>query len=167
MKFKKGIVLFTVLIMVSVLSLLVLSLMQHVLLYVKATNHLNKSHQQFYQLESAARQFILSLPIDVNPQCNHPLTASVKASHLNGCDYLFDHQHYTYFMDDLGEYPCLQIEANHNTWGTHHWLISIGIQKTSFEFIQMRVVTPVALKTCEKIKIIRNNILSWRHGYSE
>ena len=54
MNHQKGMILFTILWLMSILSMLTLSLMNSVLLNIRLNNTLVKKHQDFYQLEYVA-----------------------------------------------------------------------------------------------------------------
>lgn len=165
---EKGVVLFTVIILLATLTMLILTLMQNVFLYIKASNQLANAHQVFYQLEAAANQ-LQSLELStVDRECIvHGKTANevieiLQRSH--GCEWVMENQTYIYLFDDLGGYPCLQIKSEHGLWGSYHWLISIITKVPPRELLQLRVAWRADLNACEQgATMIRQGALSWRH----
>ena len=66
---QKGLVLFTVIVLLAILTTLVLSLLQTVFLYTEASNQVAKRHQLFYQIEAAANQLQSLDESTVDDQC--------------------------------------------------------------------------------------------------
>jgi hypothetical protein len=125
----KGFVLFTTILMLAMLTLLVLSLMQAVLLYVKAGNQLTHRHQAFYQLETAAHLLQLSHLANHDFQCTvenkSPNEVIEHLKHHHGCEKVIGQEAYVYLLEDLGDFPCLQIELEHQIWSSHHWRLTV------------------------------------------
>lgn len=159
-----GIVLLTTMIMMSLLSVLMLSLMQSVLLYAKVSNQIVLTHKLFYQLEAAAQALISS---SAPPDCiltgedpNHIIDLLL---HQKGCYFVHNEQSYSYLIDDLGLYPCLRMLYKSHTYSSHHWLITIVSLPLS-RVLQLRIAKPAKMITCDlKEHYINNEVLSWRY----
>ncbi len=164
----KGFVLFTTILMLAMLTLLVLSLMQAVLLYVKAGNELTKRHQAFYQLETVAHLLRFSHLANQEAQCtveekpSHDVIEHLK--HHHGCEKVMSQQAYLYLIEDLGDFPCLQIVLKHHTLSSHHWRLTVMSKARPYETLQLRFTNGVSLKRCDgETLTIRKGIVSWRH----
>lgn len=161
---QKGVVLFTVIVMQAVLTLLVLSLLQALLLTIKASNQLATRHHRFYQLEATARQLQSTNFMSINPECfvydQSPNEMVKRLQHSDGCETSTA----IYLIDSLGEYPCLQMGSHGNRWSTRHWLVSVATKTSPFELIQLRMAQKIPLGNCDgAITLIDHALLSWRH----
>lgn len=163
----KGFVLFTTMMMLVLLVLLVLSLMQAVLLYVKAGNQITKRHQAFYQLESMAHTL---MPAHVlhDDQCvvrdQLPNEVIDRLKRHDGCDKKVGHHAYVYLIEDLGVFPCLRMQWHHQIRSSHHWRLTVMSKLPPYEALQLRFTTSVPMMACEGtvVEIIKGTI-SWRH----
>lgn len=161
---EKGMVLLMTIIMLSILTIFILSLLQGVLLYVKASNQLAQRHQTFYELEQVAHE----LQRTIDPQC---LVSGKNSNELvellqyqMGCKKKVKQQSYVYLIEDLGVYPCIQISLKKERKSSHHWLFTIAIEKPIFEVLQFRIAQTVPLESCEQShSYIAEGIVSWRH----
>ena len=168
-KKSSGMVLFTSMVMLAVLSMLILSLMQAIFLYIKASSQLANRHQTFYQLEAVANQLRLSTLSEVSDsrcvvQEKSPNEVIDKLNHHLGCERIEGTKSYVYLITDLGEYPCLQVESAGIFLGSHHWLITIANQEVPNEVLQLRTANPVHSTQCEGTStVIHAGIVSWRH----
>lgn len=163
---EKGMVLLMTITTLSILTLFILSLLQGVLLYVKANNQLSKRHQMFYQLEQVANQ----LQKTIDPQClvsgKNANELIVLLQHQRGCKKKVKHQSYVYLIEDLGIYPCIQIVSSKQKNSSHHWLFTIAIEKPIFEVLQRRIAQAAPFESCEGTpSIISEGVISWRHLY--
>lgn len=164
----KGFVLFTTMLMLSMLTLLILSLMQELLLFVKAGNKLAKRHQSFYQLEAAAHELRVSHFANQENQCTVEERAShdviVRIKQGDGCEKIMRQRVYLYLIEDLGDFPCLQILSKHLVWSSHHWRLTVVSKTQSHEMLQLRFAQKVALKKCTaKTVDIVEGVVNWRH----
>lgn len=162
---QQGMVLFTSMMMLVILSLLILSLMQAFFLSVKASSALTKKHQAFYQLEAIANQLRASNLSMMDSRCmvqsKSPNEILMMLKHHAGCEYLEDDVSYRYLIEDLGEYPCLQINS---AMGSHHWLISLAKTDSTFLPLQIRIAVGVEPTQCDgSVIAIHAGVLSWRH----
>lgn len=163
---QKGVVLFITMAILLILTLLVLSLMQAILLYVKASNQLKQRHQAFYQLEAVTNQ-LDALSIEdrrcrVSEQDPNEVIELLQRQH--GCTKVVGKQSYRYMVDDLGVYSCLQIKSGTLLQSSHHWLLSVATEGAIFEVLQLRIVRGVDLAPCDGHRqIISGGVVSWRH----
>lgn len=169
MKHQNGIVLFTTILMLAMITVLILSLMQAVFLYAKASNHLAHRHEIFYQLESAAHQLSALNLLSSDDACMLKGEAPDKIVNLlkfhKGCQINMNHHVFEYLIDDLGVFPCLQIDSNHHLDSSHHYLLTVAIhQLPQLEWIQLRIAKRIAPLPCdEETRLIHEGILSWAH----
>lgn len=168
---QKGVVLFTTVMMLSILMLMILSLMQAVFLYVKASKQIVDWHQQFYQLEAFTNQLRVSPHLAGNEDCRvknkSPNAVIDLLQKQHGCKAVLENQTYIYLIDDLGEYPCLHIMNNHGVRSSHHWLVSVARLGPPVEILQLREARSIDLMTCDDntVNVIHEGVLSWRHVY--
>ena len=165
---QKGVVLFTTMIMLSILTLLILSLMQAILLTVKASNQLAKRHEVFYQLEAAAIQLSGSNFSHEEQACTvsekNPNEVIELLQRHHGCIKMIGRQSYRYLIVDLGAYPCLRIKSGSQLKSSHHWLLSIATEGSVFEVLQLRIARAVDLVQCVGNEIIiSEGTVSWKH----
>lgn len=163
---QKGIVLFMTMITLSIVTLLILSLMQATLLYVKASNQLIQRHHAFYQLEAAANQLgvfsIRDSRCMVSDKDPNEVVELLQRQH--GCTTVVEQQSYRYLVEDLGVYSCLRIKSGRRLQSSHHWLLSVTTGGPTFELLQLRIARKVDLAPCDGRSIIINEgVVSWRH----
>ncbi len=161
-----GAVLLTTIIMVAVLAIAVLSLMQAVLLYAKASSHVAINHQEFYQLEAAALEIGFSKQAAVAPCLVRKSSQNEIIKQLlrdDGCVKMVGQRQYHYLVDDLGEHPCLQILRDKLPVGSHHWLISVAT--ATHVILQLRMAKPETTSECRQVekRIIYEGVISWRY----
>ncbi len=164
----KGFVLFTTILMLAMVTLLILSLMQAVLLYVKAGNQITKRHQAFYQLETVTHLLWHSHLEHHDSQCTvedkSPNEVLGLLQHHHGCEKVFGQQAYLYLIEDLGSFPCLRIELHHQIWSSHHWRLTVMAKMPPYATLQLQFSKPVSLQACDgHAVIIREGVVSWRH----
>ncbi|HBI21345.1 MAG TPA: hypothetical protein DDY37_01955 [Legionella sp.] len=160
---QKGVVLLSTMAMIAVMSLLVLSLMQSVLLYMKANNQLIRQHQVFYAMESLINKLSLTEPgCVIYSKSPNELIDQVVAH--QGCTHKDNQREYTYVIEDLALYPCLQIETAGVIQGSRHWLITIATTALPHVVLQVRIALPAETKPCllTTMHQIQAGVLSWR-----
>lgn len=165
-KQESGMVLLTTIIMIVILTMLVLTLMQTVCLYIKISNQVVIRHETLYQLEAAAHQLIR---VKNDPNCmvtDEDLNQVVDwLLHKRGCSFKDNNHQYHYVIDDLGLYPCLQIVFGKQKYSSHHWLISIASEPPRQDILQLRVTEPVRAISCDVSSVhqINSGVISWRY----
>jgi hypothetical protein len=83
-----------------------------------------------------------------------------------GCSLTSDGLQYGYFIEDLGEFPCLVVQSKNQNYATHHQRISIVQfdKRNSLSFLQLRIVTVGGLAHClTQERITPLGISSWRY----
>lgn len=163
---QEGVVLFITITILFILTLLVLSLMQAILVYVKASNQLVQRHRVFYQLEAVANQLDAFSTDDrhcmVSEKDPNEVIELLQRQH--GCTKVVGQQSYRYLIEDLGVYSCLHIESDTQLQSSHHWLLSIATREAIFEVVQLRIAREVDLAPCDgHSHIINEGVVSWRH----
>lgn len=151
--------------LLTVISLLLLSCMQHTALYQRAVGTQEMQHQRFYQLEHGVRQLTQSV---YKPPClikkeevNQVLEQLVE--HQKSCSFRVGHDHYHYRIEDLGSYPCLLAHQQ----GTHHFRLSLALiagDNNRISILQVRVIRRAHTAICAKdARQVHLGISSWRY----
>ncbi len=159
-------VLLTTSIMIAILTMLVLTLMQAVFLYIKVGNQVVIKHEALYQLEAAAHKLIMA---NDEPNCmvtdEDPNQIVDLLLHNHGCLLSDNHRQYYYVIDDLGLYPCLQIVYRKKIYSSHHWLISVATAPPRQDILQLRIAKPVRAMRCDffEDRQINRGVISWRY----
>lgn len=156
-----GIVLLTTMMMLVILSLLVLSLMQSVFLYIKSSRQIIENHQLFHQMEVLANQLDATACIVENKDPNQLIDL---LSHDQGCLIEEKGHWYQYVIEDMGVYSCLQIMVNAAPQGSHHWLITLVSMQSPRILLQLRIARPAETTTCDVslAHSIASGVISWR-----
>lgn len=160
--FQAGMIVLTTVIMISIVMMLVLSLMQSVFLYTKASNSVLKKHKEFYQLEAAIQHLIAeNHPNDCLFSEENPNKIVTWLLQMNGCRFTWNDHQYYYLIDDLGLYPCLQTYKGNSS---HHWLYTI-FSPVQQSILQLRIAKPAKALQCELLDVrnIKTGIISWRY----
>lgn len=171
MKYQQGYILILTLCITAVMSLLLLSSMQHSLLYFNAANRQENSHQRFYQLEYVARKLMRHADKNHTTHCwyQHNLANLViqQLVQNKGCKLTIDKTNYQYIVEDLGTHPCLVTLQNHRTQATQHLRLSVLAEASEgypASLVQLRVIKPSKpIKCVGKKKIVALGISSWRY----
>jgi Tfp pilus assembly protein PilX len=166
----QGFIFILTLCITTVMSLLVLSGMQHVLLYQRAASKQEKLHQRFYQLEHTARGIIGATEhtwancMYLQNSANQVIQELIKK---NGCSLRLGDSKYRYMIEDLGTYPCLVNYAQETPKATHHFRLTVlgyFSEEEGVSAVQIRVVKrSSALLFCDrKVSMVNTGISSWR-----
>lgn len=152
----------------ALITLLVLTGMQYVLLFQRAVARQENQHQEFYQLEHLARQLAVSKTEKscVLHQDNpNQVWAQLRAKH--GCSLAIKDSHYQYLIEDLGVYPCLVVDYKKQKYTTRHLRVSLLVlrdDELASSLLQIRVVKPAGTISCTTIpRQITKGISSWRY----
>jgi hypothetical protein len=146
---QKGFVLLVIMTMLGILSLLTLSSMQTVWLYLKTSQQRIRYDENHNQLEMLAKK------IAENLLCRrHKINLQSKHAKVE--------------LQDLGEYSCLKIKMDGKYYASHHWLISVRSSWLPSKVLQVRVATPAHISTCQagSQRIIESGMISW-HSFLE
>ena len=183
----RGYILLTTLLMISIITILVLSLMQCIYWELKISNQLIENHEALYQLEAAAN--ILAKRTHDSSCIIHeknPTRISVLMLKNDGCKMTFHSDHhnplgkgldqnntikkysekdeYYYLISDLREDQCLVIMLDEKQHASHQWLINITNKRFSNYFLQLRISTVGEIANCGLLKPhkIIEGVMSWR-----
>jgi hypothetical protein len=157
-------ILLTTIVMIIVLTMLVLTLMQAVFLYIKVSNQVVSKHEALYQLEAVAHKLIM---LKNDPNCiiteGDPNQMIDLLQHNRGCSFDDNQRHYRYVVDDLGLFPCLQIVSGKKKYSTHHWLITVAAVGGQ-DILQLRIAKQARELTCNFLeeRQIHQGVISWR-----
>ena len=165
----RGFIFLMTLIIISVISLLLISCMQQILLYHKTLNKQEQRHQSFYELEHLAMQ--LASTKSLNKSCmeygDSPNRIIKELSNNEGCEINAGKYKYKYIIEDLGDFPCLIVQKGKISHATQHLRISIissGDEEHAASLLQIRVIKPIgALECVGKKHLVSLGISSWRY----
>jgi hypothetical protein len=144
--------------------------MQHILLYYKGINQLEILHHNFYQLESLAMQLVEAKSRVIDKRCvlpeDSPNKIMQRLSRYEGCSLEIGAHHYRYFVEELGDYPCLIARHENKKVSTHHRrisVLSIG-DKRPDSLVQLRSIEAIKYQDCEgKERVLPLGVSSWRY----
>lgn len=163
-KQRQGFIFLMTLMVMAVISLLVLTSMQHILLYYKVMNRQEELHQHFYQLDE------LILHLSQEPKCLSPHHAVNQILnqlvHGEGCFLKRGTNEYRYLVEDLGTFPCLVVNQNGVHHATHHHRISLVSLEDAHpdSLLQVRLISVGPVSACEiKTRSIVLGVSSWRY----
>lgn len=165
---QQGIILFSTVCMIALLSLLVLSQLQLFFLEFKAFNQVARQNKTLKNIESVSKKLLADTGV-WSKKCliqamNSPLLIE-KLQANEGCLYRENGIDYQYVIENLGMFPCLQSRVNAVLYSTQHWRFTI-IEKTTNQLtLQLRVATLKAYLACEtgEVSLIKPGIISWRY----
>ncbi|MBA2651964.1 MAG: hypothetical protein H0U73_06850 [Tatlockia sp.] len=165
---QSGIVLLTTLILTSLLALLILTQMQLFLLNFKALRLLKEKHQAFWSLEAAASKLMQDLDGLRKGSCvlgeQGPNIVIDLLKNKQSCSLIYEKEVFYYLIEDLGIFPCLQIQFNKEKYSTRHFRLSIHSAKKKRAILQVRHARLANLIRCEKeLKPGKTGLLSWRY----
>lgn len=170
-KHDDGFVLLMTLSVISIITLLLMTSMQQVLLYHKAINRQEKEHQSFYQLEAVALQLsrkqdlLISTCVRNKDAPNAVIDALV---HNEGCLLTTGQIRYRYFIEDLGSFPCLVLQHGDMKQTSHHLRITL-LQMTEeahapLSVLQVRYIKSGPSSVClGREHRVSEGISSWRY----
>lgn len=170
-KRSEGFVFLMTLAVISIITLLLMTSMQQILLYHKAINRQEKEHQNFYQLETIVLQLarkhdLLTSTCVINK--DEPNAAIDALVHGGGCRVTAGSIRYGYLIEDLGLFPCLVTEHDAMQQATHHLRITV-LQLTEdahvpLAVLQVRYLKPEQSSLCQsRERRVLEGISSWRY----
>lgn len=168
----RGFVLLLTLCLIALISLLSLTGMRHVLLYYKAISTQGLQQHLFHEMEQFALQLIKAKDFNTSNQgCIIRDKSPEKAFSLlvnnQGCNAVRDQEDYQYIIQDLEEYPCLQIEKDSKKYSVHQRLFSIllkGNDRHTPSLLQLRTMKAGSETTCQGTALqIYGGVTSWRY----
>lgn len=162
-RLQTGFVLVTTMMLLAVLTLLILSVMQGLLLYIKSGNQTVMNHRLFYQMEALANRLDVTAPFCKVHDKNPNQLIQMLLNH-QGCIRVDGSHRFAYVIEDMGLFPCLQVMVDEVGQGSHHWLVTITTLEPSQMVLQIRIAKPEATLICSLLpaKQIPSGIVSWR-----
>jgi hypothetical protein len=168
--YQEGYIFLMTLIITAVISILVLSSMQYILLYHKAINQQEVVHQNFYQLEDVVFDLVRAPLSLIEQHCishkdsaNHAIE---KLIHHQGCLLRNGTIDYQYFIEDLGAFPCLVTYKKGIKHATYHRRVSVVQMDDGYptSLLQVRFISITAALTClAQEHVAPLGITSWRY----
>lgn len=153
--------------LITLMTMLLFTLLQGLLLYYKAYGALMSQHQSFYQLEKVAEKIMEKEAIP-QPACIFSaMDARKMKAHLmakEGCNWQVLKQNYRYGWLDKGKKTCVQVQKGNVFLPTHHWFLMV-INPSSEDGLMLRLAKPMpgSGKLCpqSRRRIIFPGIISW------
>lgn len=159
MRKQQGIILLITLLLLSILSLLVLSQMQQLLLQHKAMHKLVDKQRTLENLEQQANRLLTDNPACLIKQDN-PEAAIRSLAGKQACSVQYDNKKYYYLIEDLGLFPCLPIQGH----TSQHWRITLATAGDRPACLQLRLARMAKGLSCqpgEAMRPIPAGIQSW------
>lgn len=166
----KGFILLMTLSIIFVMSLLLVTCMQNILVYSKAINRQERLHQRFYQLEYQAIQIAQSPKLHSKcfVQTSDPDKTIGQLMNAQGCFLKVGTEHYRYLIEDLGDFPCLTVLKRQGKYASHHTRVSIVVSSdelnTPDTVLQIRYINAALPQICSEVAhVVRIGVSSWRY----
>lgn len=169
MRIQRGVVLLTTLFMITILSLLVITFMNSLSLYLRADHTLERKQQLLQQLEKISVAYLSRNALFTNLACvitdDNPNASIDYLLHQSGCVFTSQKHPYYYVIADLGEYPCQKISVDGTQYTSHHWLFTVASEGLKPSMLQLRLAVITPDRRCETklIQFIPPGVLSWRY----
>lgn len=162
---ESGMVLLLSLVVLSALMVLLVSMFELNILGYKISTELLKHQEQFISLEKTITQVQKNFQSEKLKRCNKRYYYSdwtSTAYNQPSCIKMINHIPVKYSIINLGEFPCLRIVTNQQSYSSHHWLITAF---NSTGLIQVRYVELGTQNACEKqlVKYVSPGQISWRY----
>jgi len=162
-----GFIFMVTLCFISVISLLLLTYMQHVMIYQRASTKQEMHHQRFYQMEHLARglsKASFNSPCRWQQDVTNGAIEQLKMH--GGCLLKLGQDHYRYIIEDLGIYPCLVVEHQGIIQSTHHSRVSLLLEANeehAASALQIRMIHPAGELSCaQEPRMVTEGVSSWR-----
>lgn len=160
----RGFVLINTIYMISLMALIILTLQSNMQLDIKIINNLSSYLQEMRDLEKSAIDIINDFEANsVQDNCKFVYDKDLFNYNniiKNGCSV---NNKIHYFITDLGEYTCLRVIINDNSFATHHYLLNIVSKNLFSKILQIRYVLPGSNSLCKNsiYRDISTGMLSW------
>ncbi|KTD83026.1 hypothetical protein [Legionella waltersii] len=167
----KGFILVATLLMLFVFALLIATGIQQTGLYLKLINREEENHQKFYSMEYLAEQIVNNGHSALNSKCisrHHLSSKEIIHVLLNStCVLQIGDRRFNYFIEDLGDFPCLVISKGEVNYVSHHFRLTITYGKTENSnelLLQLRYFTVSRLSECKtEVEKVSEGISTWRY----
>ncbi|MFC3907919.1 hypothetical protein ACFORL_02335 [Legionella dresdenensis] len=162
---QQGVVLFTTLLIISLLALLVLSQLKVVALHARSIAIVVEQRKNFSKLEQHANQLFAERN-SINPGCiideASPNQIIRRLAAGQGCQISSNGEQYRFFLEYAGFLPCLIIENELGLFSSEHWRLTI---QAFASVLQIRYASAGQYKPCLSQKAVpaKAGIISWRY----
>lgn len=144
--------------------------MQHVLTFYKAINKQEVQHRNFYQLEHIALQLAQIKTSKFETKCvGHKDSANQVIQQLNqggGCSLNAGEFYYRYFIEELGDFPCLGVQEDQKHCSIRHRRVTLILisEENPSSLLQIRYLTPIKEQPgLTERQIVSGGLSSWRY----
>lgn len=165
-----GFVFVFTLLITTVISLLVLTCMQNILLFQHTAIRQEESHQSFYQMEKLALELVQESINKRGSSCETPLDDENQVidqlkSHL-GCRLLVGHYQYRYVIERLNHDACQVIRKKNHYFSTRQHRVTLLLENTNQAgtLLQIRYIEPMRFLPCQGVLYeVKEGMSSWRY----
>lgn len=163
----QGYILFMTLSLIAIVSLLLLTCMQHLLLYYKAINKQEFYQQELYQLEQIAMHLIQG-PVDL--QCVRHQDEANQTIHFvktdKACVLNVQNNIYRYLVEDMGVQPDWITNKKGTTYFVTRLRLTLSKVVSPAErlvFLQVGYIKSATLASnLDKKQTVEEGVISWR-----
>lgn len=151
-----GFILILTLGILSILSLLVLSLLKATAIHFQALNSTNHATQTRYQMERLANDLMKNLA----QSCIQSEIGPNQLPKKQGCQMQYEGTNYYYWIEDLGLFPCIQIQEGEQRVSSHHYRLTLK----GLSSMQLRFVKAEVQGLCQQPDpvVVKEGGISWR-----
>ena len=144
--------------------------MQNIVFGHKAMSSIKIQHQQFYQLESVGMRLANTKFNDLDANCIVYTDAAnqviQRLIQREGCLIKIEDHQYRYFIEELGDFPCLIINDRERKYSSHHRRITVlfTLGNNADTVLQLRNIIAINPQSCLGAQhTITPGISSWRY----
>ena len=165
-----GMILLSTLSMIIIITLLLLTQMQQIVLYAKALGRQNAGYKRLEEMESITEQLINNKALLDNGDClveKDDANAIIRLVEKKGCK--ASAKHYQFLIEDLGLFDCLAIKQDGRLFASHHHRFSLVYSNNhdvqEKVYLQIRLIEPSGFESsCKQTKILKRRLSGWRFG---
>ena len=169
-KTSKGFVLFIVLLFISILSLLIVSQLELLLLQQRSHHQFFEGQQHRCNMELIAQKIIRAPSEQWPVACciqgfENPNQIVNQLKNNPICSFREKDSDYHYVIEDLGIEACQRVLQHQQAFNAHHWRISVTPTDKNTPFLQIRFITlAIQKQPCltQNMMTVTAGVLSWR-----
>ena len=168
---QSGMILLLTLLLLGVITALILTQLEMLLVYQKSTNHWILWQKMHHNLEQFAVKIMAQTGNLRRSQCVIPMHLNpnesiAELSTNRGCLGVMDKINYYYSLEDLGIQPCLQALVDDKHYSTHHWRLTLVSEAAPQDILQIRFAKLAEYQLCldNPIRQITPGLVSWRES---
>lgn len=167
---QSGLILLMTLLLLGVVSALIVTQLEMVLLHQKATKQVIERQQLRQNLEQLAQQILISSSSQRQSNCTiaayqNPNQVIAQLKMKRACILTKDKSNYIYLIEDLGVEPCLQTMVHDVRYSAKHRRLTIASDGEASDYLQIVVAELTDFRPCamqQKIRRIMPGFVSWR-----